>query len=311
MKQESTRLAVSNTLMELAEQDPKTVFVSTDSLLVIKGQEFKQKFPERCLELGIAEQNGVNVAAGLAATGMKPYLATYAGFITMRACEQVRTFVAYPELPVTLIGANGGIGAGEREGVTHQFFEDIGILRTIPGVTILVPADAQQTIQAVRAASEINGPVYIRIGSGRDPVVYEEPVPFEVGKAHIAVSYGFDTVIYACGSLLYRALRAAEQLHNENINITVVDVHTIRPLDTKTILETAEKPSSIITLEDHNINGGLGSAVCEVLSEHAPNRILRLGVPDCFTRSGKSEELLDYYGLSIYSIKQHVKDRLL
>ncbi len=309
IQQASTRDATAAALMQLAEKDPNVVLISTDSVLVVRGLPFKEKFPNQFVELGISEQNGVDVAAGMAACGLKPHIATYAGFLTMRACEQIRTFVAYPGLNVTLIGANGGIGAGEREGVTHQFFEDYGILRTIPGVTILVPADAGQVEKAILAADAIKGPVYIRVGSGRDPVVYENQPEFTVGKATTVLNYGNDAVIFGCGSLLARAIRAAKQLQQENINITVVDVHTIRPLDTKAICAAAEKTNTVITLEDHNINNGLGSAVCEVLSEHNPKSVYRMGVQDCFTRSGASEDLLDYYGLGVADIVKAVKNR--
>ena len=209
MKQESTRIAVTETLMELAGKDPDIVLVCSDSLLVIKAKPYVDKYPERFIDVGIAEQNAVCCAAGLASCGLVPFVATYAGFLTMRACEQVRTFVAYPGLKVKLIGANGGIGAGEREGVTHQFFEDIGILRTIPRITIVVPADASQVREAVKAVAYTNGPAYVRIGSGRDPVVFQDPVPFSLGKVRVLREEGSDVSIFANGFVLPRALRAA------------------------------------------------------------------------------------------------------
>ena len=173
-KQENTRVAFRDTLMELAAEDKRIVLVCADSALVVKATEFKEKYPDRFFDVGIAEQNAVCVAAGLASCGLIPFLATYSGFITMRACEQIRTFVAYPNLNVKFIGANGGMASGNREGVTHQFFEDIGILRTISGINIVVPADASQVKQAVKAAAKITGPCFIRIGSGRDPVVTDD-----------------------------------------------------------------------------------------------------------------------------------------
>ena len=178
VKQESTRIAFTEAMSEMCETREDTLMVCADSVKVVKADDYKEKYPNRIVDVGIAEQNAVAAAAGLAACGMIPYVATYAGFIAMRACEQVRTFCAYPGLNVKFVGANGGMAAGEREGVTHQFFEDIGIMRTIPGITIFVPADANQVKQAVIAAADINGPVYIRIGSGRDPVVYDKKVKF-------------------------------------------------------------------------------------------------------------------------------------
>jgi transketolase len=288
--------------MELMDRDPTVALVSSDSLLVIKGNAIREKYPDRVVEVGIAEQSGVDISAGLASAGMTPFFATYAGFITMRACEQVRTFVCYSNLNVKLVGANGGVGGGEREGPTHQFIEDLAILRAMPGMTVVVPADAAQVKQAIAAVAGIPGPAFVRIGSGRDPVVYEEPRVFELNTAPVVADYGQDVGIFANGSVMFRALQAAEALKEQGVGATVVDVHTLKPLDVATITRVVKATGAAVTVEDHNIIGGLGSAVAETLSESFPAPLERIGLRDTFGRSGKSEELLDYYHIGVKDI---------
>lgn len=298
----NTRLAFIEALAEMTEQDPKAVLVCADSILVVKGKEFARRFPDRLIDVGIAEQNAVACAAGLAACGLIPYVATYAGFLTMRACEQVRTFVAYPGLNVKLIGANGGISAGEREGVTHQFFEDLGILRTIPGITVVVPADESQVRQAVRAIHQVPGPAYLRIGSGRDPNVHGEKIPFELGKIRILAEYGKDIALFANGFVINRALMAAEKLAQQGIRAVLADVHTLKPLDVKGIVTLLEQTGAAVTIEDHNIIGGLGSAIAETSAEHVPVPLQRVGLQDCYPRSGTPDDLLDFYHIGVQNI---------
>jgi transketolase len=298
----NTRIAFIETLTELVQQDNKAVLVCADSVLVIKGKDFIQKHPDRFIEVGIAEQNAVACAAGLATCGLIPFVATYAGFITMRACEQVRTFVAYPGLNVKLVGANGGISAGEREGVTHQFFEDLGIMRTIPGITVVVPADEDQVRHATRAIYKVKGPAYMRIGSGRDPVVDCQDVPFELGRIRILAEHGKDITLFTNGFVVNRALLAAELLSKEGIKATVVDVHTLKPLDRDGIVALLEQTGAAVTIEDHNIIGGLGSAIAELSVEECPVPIKRLGLQDIYPRSGKPDCLLDYYHIGLTDI---------
>lgn len=299
----NTRQAFIDSLIELAANNPEIVLVCSDSAKVVRADSYIDRFPERFIDVGIAEQNAVACAAGVASYGLIPFVATYAGFITMRACEQVRTFVAYPNLNVKMVGANGGIAAGEREGVTHQFFEDLGILRTIPGITIIVPADAGQTRQAVKAAAEIPGPVYIRIGSGRDPVVHADDVPFELGKIRILEEVGRDVAIFAAGGYpLNRALAAVKELAKQGIKATAVEIHTLKPLDVDSIAEILGQTKACVTVEDHNIIGGLGSAVAEVIAEHAPASLVRVGLRDVYPESGEPEQLLDAYGMGVEDI---------
>ncbi|HOB08510.1 MAG: transketolase C-terminal domain-containing protein [Limnochordia bacterium] len=302
MQYSSTREAFINSLTELAGRNRKIVLVCADSAKVIRADGFADRFPERFIDVGIAEQNAVACASGMASCGLVPFVATYAGFITMRACEQVRTFAAYPNLNVKMVGANGGIGAGEREGVTHQFFEDLGILRTIPGVTIVVPADASQVGKAVEVIADIPGPAYIRIGSGRDPVVFDEDLPFELGKIRILKAYGEDVAVFVNGHAIPRALAAAEGLKALGIKAMVVEVHTLKPLDSEAIADVLKLTGAAVTVEDHNIIGGLGSAVAEVIAERAPVPLSRIGIEDRFPESGDAEQLMDAYGLSVDDI---------
>lgn len=301
-KFESTRVGFMQGLDASAEKDDRIMLVCADSLLAMRATNFVEKYPDRYVEVGIAEQNAAATAAGLAIEGLIPYFATYAGFITMRACEQIRTFIAYPNLNVKMAGVNGGIAAGEREGVTHQFFEDIGILRTIANITILIPADADQSRQAAIAAASTPGPVYIRLGSGRDPVVFKKDTPFIPGKINILQQKGSDIALFGYGILLSRLLAAADILDKKGIGVTVVEVHTVKPLDTEGVTRILNDCGGAVTAEDHNIIGGLGSAIMEASAENAPVPIARIGLRDCFPGSGEPGELLDRYGMSINDI---------
>jgi transketolase len=300
--QRSTRVAFTEALMEMAGENPDILLVSSDSLKVFRADAFAAAYPARIVEVGISEQNAVGVAAGLASAGSMPFVATYAGFLTMRACEQMRTFVAYPGLNVKFFGANAGIYMGEREGVTHQFFEDLGILRTIPGFVVVSPADAGQLKHAMRAVAAVKGPCYIRVGSGRDPVIFSEDAPFELGKARILKEYGRDVALFSCGHMLGRTLQAAESLRALGVGAAVVEVHTLKPLDTAGIAEALGGCRAAVTVEDHNVIGGLGSAVCETAAQFCPRRVERVGLQDVYPESGPAEEVLDAYGMAVQDI---------
>jgi transketolase len=303
----STREAFIKSLISLASEDSKIVLVCADSLTAVRGIPFAEKFPQRVFDLGIAEQNAVAFCSGLASCGYHPFFSTYAGFITMRACEQVRTFIAYPYLKVKFVGLNGGIYGGEREGVTHQFFEDLAIMRSIPGMDVLVPADAGQVQKATKALAQREGPGYLRIGSGREPIIFDEKVDFQFGKARVIEDYGSDAAIFSCGPILKRALRAAAQLSKEGIKVKVVEVHTIKPLDIETISAILQLTGVAVTVEDHSIIGGLGSAISEVIAEHSPATLIRIGLRDVFPESGEAEKVLDYFGMGINDIIVGVK----
>jgi transketolase len=298
----STREAFIRAFLELHEADSRHVLISADSVLAARALPVKEKFPEALFEGGIAEQNAVAMAAGMAAGGLYPWVITYAGFLTMRACEQIRTFIAYPGLTVRFVGLNGGLLGGEREGVTHQFFEDVGILRTLPGVAVLTPADAGQAYKAALAMSAIPGPSYLRLASGREPAVYDDDTPFTFGKARIVIDNGRDIVIFVSGYLSNRALEATEILRDKHIDAVLVDVSTCKPIDVELVSQLLKETGKAVTVEDHNIIGGLGSAVCEVAAEYAPSRITRIGLKDVFPRSGRVDALLDAYGMGVEDI---------
>lgn len=308
MGTKSTREAAMRAIIELAEKDPKIVIVSPDSMLAARAVPFQEKFPDRLIEVGIAEQDSVDIAAGLATTGMKPIVISYAGFLTMRACEMIRTFIAYPGLNVKLIGLNGGMLGGEREGVTHQFYEDVGIMRSMPGVDILTPADANQAYHAAKAMMEVEKPVYLRLGSGREPEVFEESTPFNYGKIREVINYGNDVAIFASGFIMNRAISATEQLKDEGINATLIDVATVKPLDSKAVAEVLKNTNCAVAVEDHNFYGGLSSAICEVACHFHPCHVRRLGLRDVYPRSGHADKLLDAYGLAIQDIVDAAKE---
>jgi transketolase len=304
----STREAFIDGLMDVAADDPKAVLVCADSLKALRATAFAERYPHRVFEVGIAEQSAVAFAAGLAASGLHPFFGTYAGFITMRACEQVRTFVAYPHLRVKFVGLNGGIYGGEREGVTHQFFEDLAILRSMPGMQIVVPADAGQVRKATRAIAAREGPCYLRLGSGREPVIFDESFDFEFGRARVLEDRGSDASLFCNGPIVKRVLQAAEILAGSGIRTTVVEVHTLKPLDVHGVLSVLRRTQAAVTVEDHSVIGALGSAIAEVIAENsvaAP--LVRVGLQDVFPSSGEAEALLDYYGMGVSDIVEAAK----
>jgi transketolase len=305
-----TREAFAQALTELAGRDSRFLLVSPDSLKAMRATGFADKYPERYIEVGIAEQNAVAVAAGLASCGLVPFAATYGGFITMRACEQLRTFVAYPGLNVKFIGINAGVFGGEREGVTHQFFEDLGIVRSIPGITVVTPADEHQVYHAVKAIANIEGPVYLRAGSGREHVVYDKAAPFEFGRIQVIKEYGNDVALFVSGFVMNRAVEAAKILHEQGINVMLVDVHTLKPLDESAVAGILQNCGAAVTVEDHNIIGGLADAIAKVSTDYYPVPIERVGLRDLFPGSGPAEEVLDYYGMSVDDIDEAVKKAL-
>ena len=303
----STREAFIAGLMDVAPEDPKVCLVFADSLKAARAMPFVEKYPDRWFDVGICEQNATAFAAGLASAGLKPFFNTYGGFITMRACEQVRSFVAYPHLNVKLVGLNGGMYGGEREGVTHMVFEEFGILRSIAGMEIVVPADAGQVRQATRALAQRPGPAYLRLGSGREPVIFEDSMEFEFGKARVLREYGNEAAVFAIGPILKRAILAVEALAREGIRTTLVEVHTLKPLDVETVSAVLRSTRAAVTLEDHSIYGGLGSAVAEVIAEREPAVLARLGLRDVFAESGDAELLFDHFQMGAPHVIEAVR----
>lgn len=301
-----TREAFAQAIMDLAEEDKKVMFVSPDSLKAMRATRFAEIYPDNYVEVGIAEQAAVDTAAGLAAAGMVPFVATYAGFLTMRACEQMRTFVAYPNLNVKFVGINAGLLGGEREGVTHQFYEDVGILSNLPNYTILTPADGNQAYHAVKAAYEIEGPVYVRAGSGRETDVYTKDAAFSKDGITIWRDYGNDVLILSSGFVLDRVLKAADLLQGEGISVKAADINILYGKNDSKIIETIKRAKTIVTVEDHNINGGLGAYISRLVTEYDPKYVTRIGL-HTFGESGPAKELADYYGFSPKAIVDKVK----
>lgn len=306
---QGTREAFAAALCDLAWAHRDVAFVSADSLKAMRAVDFAEKFPDRYIEAGIAEQGAVNAGAGMASCGMTPFVATYAGFLTMRACEQMRTFAAYPNLNVKFVGINAGLVGGEREGVTHQFYEDLGILSAIPNFKIFTPADGSQTYHAVKLAYATPGPVYIRAGSGRERDVYAPDSPFSPKGITVLRDYGCDAVLFANGFILDRVLEAADRLHRQNVRVTVADVNILYGEDPGGILELLRSTERVLTVEDHNVNGGLGSYICHLACEHRPVRVHRIGLRT-FGESGMADALADHYGFSPDAIADAVKRQL-
>ena len=305
-----TREAFAQAMIELAEKDDRVMFVSPDSFKAMRATKFAEMFPDEYIEVGISEQNAVDTAAGLSAAWLIPFVGTYAGFLTMRACEQMRTFVAYPNLNVKFVGINSGLLGGEREGVTHQFYEDLAILSAIPHFTIFTPADAQQTYEAVKAASQIDGPVYIRAGSGREPDIYPEGTPFSMDGFTVLRSSGNDILLLANGFILNRVLDAGTMLAKQGIGVTVADVNILYQREPEKLLALLQKFNTIVTVEDHNVNGGLGSYICGLTAEYHPAHVYRFGLNNTFGESGAAKELADYYGFSAEGLAEYAKSKL-
>lgn len=305
----ATRESFGEALCELAKTNENIVVLDADLAAATKTSIFEKSFPERFRNCGIAEGNMIGVAAGLAACGKVPVAASFAMFATGRAFEQIRNSVAYPELNVKIAGSHAGISTGE-DGATHQCLEDIGIMRTIPGMTILNPADHYEMIEATKAAIEHQGPVYIRLGrlaipSFNDPETYS----FELGKG-ITMHEGNDITVIATGLPVNEARKAAENLEKEGINVRLINIHTIKPIDKDIIIKAAKETGRIITIEEHNVIGGLADAVCEVTSSECPVPVRRIGVNDQFGYSGPAHELLSIFGFTAENFEKVIKEEL-
>ncbi|MFC1474499.1 transketolase family protein [bacterium] len=289
------------TIVDLAKDDPDIVCLTADLAKSTKIGTFFSKYPERSFNIGIAEQNMVSVAAGLALAGKKPYLATFACFAAMRACEQVRTDLCYPNLNVKIIGTHAGLSMGNG-GTTHHATEDLAIMRSFANMMVTVPADGIETGRIIQASINHVGPLYMRIGRGFEPPAYDSiDYDFELGKA-ITMREGTDATIIACGVCVLQAMEAAEELAEDGKNVRVINMHTIKPLDVEAVLAAAET-GVVITAEEHNVIGGLGGAVAEVLMEAgAQCKFKRIGIPDCFSVIGYPDDLYGHYGIDMDGI---------
>ncbi len=305
----ATRESFGEALCEMAEHNPDIVVLDADLSAATKTSIFAAAYPERFIDCGIAEANMVGVAAGLATTGKIPVAASFAMFATGRAFEQIRNSVAYPNLNVKIAGSHAGISTGE-DGATHQCLEDIGIMRTIPGMVVLNPADHWEMKAATKAALEYEGPVYIRLGrlavdSFNDPETYE----FHWGKG-ITLREGTDVTVIATGLCVLESLKAVDELIAEGKSVRLINIHTIKPIDRDIIIKAARETGRIITVEEHNVIGGLADAVCEVTSAECPVPVRRIGVYDQFGYSGPAKELLDIFGLTAPNIKKVILEEL-
>lgn len=302
----ATRESFGEALVNLAEQNPEITVLTADLADATKVEWFKNKYPDRFIECGIAEGNMVGMAAGLAACGKIPFAVSFAMFSAGRAFEQVRNSVGYPHLNVKVVGSHAGISVGE-DGATHQCCEDIALMRTIPGMVILNPSDHYEMQAAVKAAVEHNGPVYIRLGRlAVESVNNNEDYRFEIGKG-ITLRDGDHITVAATGLMVQEALKAADSLKEQGISVRVLDIHTIKPLDGELILKAARETGRIVTVEEHNVVGGLGEAVASFLSETCPVPVTKIGVNDVFGHSGPAVDLLKEFGLSAEHIEETVK----
>ena len=299
-----TRQAYGEALRDLGDVDDRVVVLEADIGKSTKSFMFGAAHPERYFNVGVAEQNEMAVAAGLSSCGKIPFVSTYAVFASMRACEQVRTFVAYPKANVKICPSHGGLTPGS-DGPTHQATEDLGIMRTIPNMTVCMPTDATMAYKAVFAAAESYGPLYLRLTRDGVPVIYDDDLDFEFGKA-IVLKTGADATIIANGDMVTQALEAEKALAAKGVGVTVVDMHTIKPLDEACVIEHCAGKRFVVTAEDHQINGGLGSAVAEVLVEHRPMPMKRIGLRDTFAESGPYLELLKKYEMDAAAIERAV-----
>lgn len=303
MKEEkkATRQSYGETLEKLGEKYSDIVVLDADLATATKTINFAKKFPERFFDMGIAEANMMSTSAGMATTGKVPFASTFAVFAAGRSYDQIRNSICYPNLNVKICSTHSGITVGE-DGATHQMLEDISMMRTLPNMKVLSPADDIETKWAIEEAYKQKGPVYVRLSRLATPIIYDENQKFEFGKM-IQIGNGIDATIFASGDVLAEALKAKEILaKTKGIDIRVVDVHTIKPIDEDMIFKCAKETKRLISIEDHNVIGGLGSAISEVLTSKYPAKLERIGINDEFGKSGKAEELVKFYGLSAEKI---------
>ena len=305
MSKQATRDAYGLALVELGKENENVVVLDADLSKSTKTCNFKEAYPERFFNMGIAEQNLLGTAAGLAASGKIPFASSFAVFAVGRAYDQIRNSIAYPKLNVKIAATHAGITVGE-DGGSHQMIEDIALMRVLPNMTVIVPADGVETRAAILAAAEYKGPVYIRLGRSKVETIFDENYKFRLGKG-VVVKDGTDVTLIACGIMVEVALRAAELLAADNISAAVVNISTIKPIDAALIAKMAEQTGAVVTCEEHNIIGGLASAVAEVLVEKYPVPMERVGVEDKFGQSGLPDELLKAYGLTAEHIAEKAK----
>ena len=302
MKEEkkATRQSYGEALLELGKENSNIVVLDADLASATKTELFAKEFPERFFDMGIAEQNMMSTAAGISTCGKIVYASTFAVFAAGRAYDQIRNSICYPDLNVKICATHAGVTVGE-DGATHQMVEDISLMRTLPNMKVLSTSDDVQTKWAVKEISKIKGPVYLRLSRLATNIIYDENQKFEIGKA-VQIGEGTDGTIFATGVTVAEAIKAQEILREKGINVRVIDIHTIKPIDREMIIKCAKETEKLVSIEDHNVIGGLGSAIAEVLTEEYPVKLIRLGIKDTFGKSGKAVELMKYFGITSQDI---------
>lgn len=308
VEQVPTRDGYGDGVVELGEKNKDVVVLTGDLSASTRANKFQEKFPDRFIECGVAEQNMMGIAAGLALSGKIPFVSSYAVFVPGRCWDQLRVSVCYSKANVKVAGAHSGISVGP-DGATHQALEDIATVRVLPNIVVEVPCDSIEAKKTTVAIGEYKGPAYFRFAREKTPVITTEETPFQIGKAEV-FKEGTDVSIIACGPLVYQSLIAAKELEKEGITAEVINNHTIKPIDKLTLASSAKKTGAVVTVEEHQINGGLGGAVAETLAESFPVPMERVGMPDSFGESGTPDELLEKYGMSVKKIKEVVKSVL-
>ena len=303
----ATRQSYGEALLELGKENKDIVVLDADLSSATKTNLFAKEFKDRFFDMGIAEQDMLSTAAGFATCNKIPYASTFAVFAAGRAYDQIRNSICYPNLNVKICATHSGITVGE-DGATHQMLEDISMMRTLPNMTVISVSDDIQTKWAVKEIAKVKEPVYLRMSRMATPVIYDENQKFEIGKA-VQIGEGTDATIIATGDVVAEAIKAKEELEKQGVFVRVIDMHTIKPIDRDMIVKCAKETKKIITIEDHSIIGGLGSAVCEVLAEEYPCKVTRMGIKDTFGKSGKAEELMKYFEITAEDIIKNVKEK--
>lgn len=304
-KTNSIRKAFGKTLAEIGELNEKIIVMDADLACSTQTKIFADKFPDRFFDCGIAEQNMLATAAGLASEGKIPFVASFAVFVTGRTYDQIRNGICYPNFNVKIVGTHGGVTVGE-DGATHQALEDISLMRGLPHMTVIVPADCKECQEAIKYAALHEGPTYIRIPRSNVPDIFDENYSFNIHKT-VVVEEGTDVSVFTNGETLAEVLLAAEELKKDNISLEVINVPVVKPLDFQTVIESVKKTKLAITVENHSIIGGLGSAICETLADKLPSKVYRFGIHDEFGQSGKAEELIEYYGLDSKTLAKRIR----
>ena len=307
-EKKSIRSAFGNALCKVGEQNLKVVVLDADLSCSTQTQIFAKKFPERFFDCGIAEQDMIATAAGLAAEGKIPFAASFAMFATGRTYDQIRNSICYPKFNVKIVGTHGGITVGE-DGASHQALEDVALMRNIPNMTVIVPADCKECEEVVKYAAECDGPVYIRIARSNVADIFGDDYKFNPYKA-VLLKSGIDVSLFTNGETLSEVLDAADILENNGISAEVIHVPVVKPLDKNTILESSSKTKISFVIENHSVIGGLGSAICEAVCENSPCKVIRIGINDIFGQSGEANQLLDFYGLTADNIVRKVMEKI-